>query len=97
MSTKKNRHGLITPAGVEVLGPIADGYAAIMTPDALGFLAELERRFGPTRQALLARRREVDARLHADELPDFLEETKAIRKADWQIAPVPADLHDRRV
>jgi malate synthase len=88
---------LTMPAGVEVLGPIEGGYGEILSPDALAFLAELERRFDGARQDLLARRREVDARLQAGELPDFLEETREIRAADWQIAPVPADLHDRRV
>ena len=95
MSTIK--HGLTMPAGVEVLGPLAEGYDEILSPDALAFLAELERRFGPTRHELLARRREVDARLQAGELPDFLEETREVREADWQIAPVPRDLRDRRV
>jgi malate synthase len=95
-TTTKNRQGLTTPAGVEVRGPLGDGYAEILSAEALAFLAELERRFGPTREKLLERRREVDARLQAGELPGFLEETKAIREADWQIAPVPADLQDRR-
>jgi malate synthase len=88
---------LTMPAGVEVLGAIEDGYGEILSPDALAFLAELERRFGAARQDLLARRREVDARLQAGERPDFLEQTREIRAADWQIATVPADLHDRRV
>jgi malate synthase len=87
---------LAMPAGVEVLGPIEGaGYGEILSPDALAFLAELERRLGGARQDLLARRR--DARLQAGELPDFLEETREIRAAAWQIAPVPADLQDRRV
>ena len=34
-TTIKDRHGLTTPAGVEVLGPIGDGYAGILTQDAL--------------------------------------------------------------
>jgi malate synthase len=93
----KKRHGMTTPAGVEVLGPIEGGYDGILTPDALAFLAELERRFGGARRDLLARRKEIDARLQAGALPDFLKETRKIREADWQIAPVPADLRDRRV
>jgi malate synthase len=98
MSTKtKKRHGLTTPAGVEVLGPIADGYGELLSADALALLAELERRFGGARQDLLARRREVDRRLQAGALPDFLRETREIRAADWRVAPVPADLQDRRV
>ena len=30
-------------------------------------------------------------------MPDFLPETEHIRQGDWTIAPVPADLQDRRV
>ncbi len=98
MSANTNkRRGMITPAGVEVLGPIESGYDGILTPDALAFLAGLERRFREARQSLLARRREVDARLQAGALPDFFKETRKIREADWRIAPVPADLQDRRV
>jgi malate synthase len=95
MNTTRDR--LTTPAGVEVLGPIGNGYGRILSPDALAFLAELERRYGPTRRDLLARREEVDRRLQAGELPGFLEATREVRQADWQIAPVPADLQDRRV
>ena len=29
--------------------------------------------------------------------PDFLAETRAVREGDWRVAPVPADLQDRRV
>jgi malate synthase len=95
MSTTEQ--GLTMPSGVEVLGPLAEGYDQILSPDALAFLAALERRFGGARRGLLARRQEVDARLQAGALPDFLEETRQIRQADWQIAPVPRDLRDRRV
>ena len=63
---------MTTPAGVGVRGPIEGGYEGILTPDALAFLAELERRFGGARRDLLARRREVDARLQAGARPDFL-------------------------
>jgi len=96
MSTNPGKP-LSPPEGVEVLGPIAEGFEEILTPDALAFLADLERSFGAERERLLARRKEVDRRLQEGWLPDFLPETKAIREADWQIAPVPADLQDRRV
>ena len=33
----------------------------------------------------------------AGQLPHFLTETKAIRDGDWTVAPIPADLLDRRV
>jgi malate synthase len=85
------------PAGIELRGEIKPGYEDILTPAALAFIAELERTFGARRRALLADREAVQAKLDSGWLPDFLEETKAIRDADWQVAPIPADLLDRRV
>ena len=69
----------------------------VLTPDAVAFLTELERRFGPRRRELLAARHERAQRLRDGELPDFLPETKDIRAGDWRVAPVPAELQDRRV
>ena len=40
---------------------------------------------------------ERQSRIAAGELPDFLEETRSIREGEWRVAPVPADLQDRRV
>jgi malate synthase len=71
--------------------------AAVLTPAALDLLAELHRRFEPTRQALLAARRERQARFDAGELPDFLPETQAIRDGDWRVAEIPEAIRDRRV
>ncbi len=36
-------------------------------------------------------------RLDAGERPDFLDETRSIRESDWTVAPMPADILDRRV
>jgi malate synthase len=69
----------------------------ILTPAALAFLAELHRNFDARRKALLQTRTERQRRFDAGELPDFLPATKAIRDGDWKIAPIPADLLDRRV
>jgi malate synthase len=69
----------------------------ILSADALAFVAGLHRRFGGARRELLAARVERQARLDAGELPDFLPGTREIRESDWQVAPVPADLRDRRV
>jgi malate synthase len=93
MTTSK----LSAPEGVEVLGPLAAGFEQILTAEALAFLADLQRTFNPERERLLARRREVDARLQDGWLPDFLPETKGVREGEWTIAPVPGDLQDRRV
>ena len=69
----------------------------ILSPDALAFLAKLHRRFNGRRLELLARRDERQKRFDAGELPNFLPETRAIREGDWKVAPIPADLTDRRV
>ena len=86
-----------TSSPADVLGPVEGRAVEILTPDALAFVAALQRRFGPERERLLAARTERQQRLDAGELPDFLDETREIRESDWKIAPVPAGLQDRRV
>ena len=85
------------PAGVVIHGTIEPGYDKVLAPEALAFLADLHRRFNPRREELLAARIERQARLDAGEKPDFLAETAAIREGDWTVAPLPADILDRRV
>src|SRR5579862_5103141 len=84
-------------SGVEIRGDLQPGFEQILTPEAVGFIAELERRFGPERQRLLALRADQQARLDRGEKPDFLKDTAKIRDADWTVAPLPADVLDRRV
>jgi malate synthase len=60
-------------------------------------LVELERRFGAARRDLLKARAARQKRLDAGEKPDFLAETRAVREGDWRVAPVPAEIQDRRV
>jgi malate synthase len=69
----------------------------VLTPDALAFVAALQRRFGVEREHLLAARAERQAELDAGALPDFLPETKEVDEGDWRVAAAPADLQDRRV
>ena len=84
------------PEGVEVRGPAREQYPAILSDEALGFVAELQRELGPTREGLLAARAERQAAFDAGELPDFLSATASLRQGDWRVAPV-AGLADRRV
>ena len=84
------------PADVEILAPVTPEFAEILTPEALAFVAKLQRNFNQTRLDLLQKRHERQARLDAGEKPDFLSETAEIRNSDWTIAPTPADLQDRR-
>src|SRR5882762_10860361 len=85
------------PAGMQVHGRISPEYAQILTSDALAFLAKLHRTFDTRRIELLARRAQRQKEIDAGKLPNFLPETKQVREADWQVAPVPQDLQDRRV
>jgi malate synthase len=83
--------------GIEIRGPITPAYAVILTPEAMQFVATLMRQFSGRREELLQRRVERQAEISAGHMPDFLPETAHIRAEDWTIAPVPADLQDRRV
>ncbi|MDA0262147.1 MAG: malate synthase A, partial [Proteobacteria bacterium] len=85
------------PDGVEINGARDGEFAQILTPEAVAFVAGLERRFRATREEILARRQEVQAKIDNGWTPDFLDETRSVRDADWTIAPIPADLRDRRV
>jgi malate synthase len=69
----------------------------VLTPEAVAFLADLERTFGGERDALLVRRAERAERLRDGELPRFLPETAEVRAGDWRVAPPPPEIADRRV
>lgn len=71
--------------------------SALFTPELFALLVGLEERFGARRKALLAARVERQARLDAGAALDFLPATESVRTSDWRVAPLPADLLDRRV
>src|SRR6266852_5422330 len=85
------------PAGIEIKGPVTAEFAEILTPEALSFVATLVRTFSGRREELLQRRAQRQAEIDAGKMPDFLPETEHIRQGSWTIAPVPADLQERRV
>jgi len=97
LTAMTNRNSISTSGGVEVLGEVTTAFAEILTPDALAFVAKLQRAFGARRLESLARRQARQAALDRGEPLDFLLETKHIRESDWTCAPIPADLRDRRV
>jgi malate synthase len=69
----------------------------ILTPAAVAFLRELHTRFESTRARLLEARVERQNFLDRGGLPRFLPETQNIRDGAWTVAPIPAELLDRRV
>jgi malate synthase len=73
------------------------GANEVLTDGALEFLSELHERFNDRRLALLDQRHDRQKRFDAGELPEFPEETRELREAEWTVAPIPRDLQDRRV
>src|ERR1700751_3243410 len=83
--------------GIEIRGPVPEPFPEILTPDALRFVARLQREFNGRRIELLERRERRQAEINQGKKPDFLPETAHIRESNWQVAPIPKDLQDRRV
>ena len=53
--------------------------------------------FKEKRKKLLKERKKRQVEFDQGLLPDFREDTRGIRDAEWKIAPVPEDIRDRRV
>lgn len=90
MSERLNRN-------LSVTGAAAEGFAEILSEQALEFVAALTREFRPQVAELLRRRAARQVAIDAGEMPDFLEETRDVRESDWRVCEAPADLADRRV
>ena len=82
---------------IELHAPVDPALAPILSPEALAFVASLHREFDARRRELLRAREERQARIDAGAALDFLPETREVREGEWQVAPAPADLLDRRV
>ncbi|MER7556656.1 malate synthase A [Nocardioides sp. NPDC126508] len=82
---------------IQITGGEVERGAEILTPEALDFVAELQRRFGARRDELLAARKTRREEVARTGRLDFLPETADVRAGDWTVAPVPEDLQDRRV
>jgi malate synthase len=72
-------------------------YRDILTPEALTFLADLARSFGPLIEDALEQRRLRREAWAGGAKLDFLTATRAVREADWKVAPLPPDLQKRVV
>ncbi len=97
---EKNVSDKITFPNVEemtIKGHFKEGYETILTAEALEFLKALHRKFDAQRKNLLQLRIERQEEIDNGVMPDFLPSTKSVREGDWQVAPLPPDLLDRRV
>ena len=82
---------------LHVKGQVTQDQRGILTPEALGFVAELARRFGVEIEAALERRAQRRERWARGEKLGFLPETATLRATSWKVAPLPADLMKRVV
>ena len=82
--------------GVEILGEISPQFSEILTQDAVVFIRDLHRMFNKQRKSLLQKRQELQQEINEGRKLDFPTHTSAIRDIDWIVAPIPADLQDRR-
>lgn len=87
----------MTREDIKILGEMTPEFAEILTPQAIDFIAALQRAFNGRRLELLRRRTERQEEINAGIMPDFLPQTADIRSSEWVVAPIPADLMDRRV
>ena len=84
--------------GLQLLSPAhTPAEQEILTPPALQFLNGLAARFEPVRKQLLENRSRRLAELRAGKSFNFLESTASVRTHEWQVAPIPPELADRRV
>jgi malate synthase len=88
---------MATTEQVRLTRPVEGRAGEVLTPQALNFVAKLQREFGGRRQELLALREERQKRLDAGEMPQFLVTTSSVRESEWKVAKAPKDLEDRRV
>lgn len=82
------------PAAAVVTG--CDPAVDVCTPEALDLVARLCRAHGHSREALIARRTERIRVLRATGTTQHRASTASIADREWQVAPPPADLVDRR-
>jgi malate synthase len=85
------------PTGMGITAPDHPEAPRVLAPEALAFVAKLQRAFGSRRLELLARRADRQREFDAGAGLDFLDATNSVRESEWQIADQPRDLLDRRV
>src|SRR3989454_9323933 len=91
------RDSMITASKRPQVDPAVEGRGLeLFTAEALEFIADLHRRFNPTRLDLLRRRGKRQARGDQGKALDFSKATPRMRDDSWTIAPLPDALTDPR-
>jgi malate synthase len=82
---------------ITISASISTSHRAILSDDAVRFLAKLANKFEDRRQQCLCRRRGRQKLIDEGLLPDFLAETAHVRASHWSAAGIPLALLDRRL
>ena len=82
---------------IKIIPTLSSEEQQILNPKTLALIELLHTKFNPRRLELLAKRKHRQDEIDDGKKPDFLEDTKSIRDDDWEVAPLPPDLQDRRV
>ena len=84
-------------SGIRVTGRDLSVSEQVLTPEALTFIAQLQRTFESRRKDLLRDRVARQDEINQGQMPDFLSETSHVRQQKWTVASAPLALQDRRV
>ena len=82
---------------IKIIPTLSSEEQKILNPKTLELIELLHTKFNPRRLDLLAQRKHRQDEIDDGKKPDFLNNTKSIRDDDWEVAPLPSDLQDRRV
>src|SRR5205807_9928216 len=72
--------GHMPGSDANVIGATGERFDEVLTPEAVAFVADLQRKFGKTREELLARRQQRRQQAADTGKLDFLDETREIRE-----------------
>lgn len=83
-------------ATLQIHAALTDEQQPFLSEEAQAFLTFLHTSFNERRKTLLAARQKRQEQIDAGQFPAFRSETEYVRNDDWQVAPIPDDLQDRR-
>src|SRR3989442_13276011 len=87
---------MATTEHIQLKGAVEGRASEVLTKEALGFVARLQREFGGRRQELLRLRDERQTRIEAGGMPPPLVTTSSGRDSDWGVGKAPQDLQGPR-
>jgi malate synthase len=88
---------LNSSSAAKILADLPDQALPLFSSDLRHLLGGLGSKYRARLDDLLQAREACQKRFNAGEMPDFDPKTASIREGDWSVAPIPADLQDRRV